>query len=236
MRFDELGVWTTLGGPAVIAFELLFVFFILSPRTRPWAAAAGIAFHGAVLIATGINFWTLLVCYTVFVDTSRSRGTKPEDHWAPAAPMPTEGSRRLSIGLVVASLLAGLTLVDSWPFAVYPTFAGIAEPNAWTVTMVGMTEEGQSVSLRPWRSEALRSRFGNSRVGGLVSQVAWTQDPERRKAKAVALAAVASAHEPALAKVSELQIFRELVAVDPARWSDPPLRREFLGVWRQAGG
>ena len=118
---------------------------------------------------------------------------------------------------------AGVTLVDSWPVAVYPTFAGMAEPFVWTVTIEGTSASGQPVRLRPWTSATLRRRYGNSRVGGLVQQVAWTQDPERRSAKAVALAAVASG-DPELSGATELRGYRELVAVDPDAWSRAPIR------------
>jgi hypothetical protein len=235
-RVDEWGVWTTIGGIAVIAFELLFILFVLSPRARPWAAVAGIVFHLLVLITTGINFWTLLVCYAVFVDVGKAPRASTGDRSALSSAPPLLAVRRWSFALVLTAALAGFTLVDSWPVAVYPTFAGMAEPHAWTVTMEGRTGEGRIVSMRPWRSTALRARYGNSRVGGLVSQVAWTQDPERRSRKAVALAAIAIGHEPALAGVHELQIYRELVAVDPSRWEAPPIRREYLGTWRSAGG
>jgi hypothetical protein len=66
--------------------------------------------------------------------------------------------------------------------------------------------------------------------------VAWTQVPERRSAKAVALAAVVAGIEPTLKGAGEVRIYRDLVRVEPAAWNDAPIRRELLGVWRRADG
>jgi hypothetical protein len=236
LRVDSWGAWTTIGGAAVIVFELAFVFLILSRTARPWVVIAGIFFHVAVYVTTGINFWTLLVCYTVFVDTSWFRKDRQNTTERHIVPEPRLGLRRLSVGLTMMAIVSGVTLFDSWPIAVYPTFAGIPEPRAWTVTLEGMTAEGRMVQVRPWRSASLRSRYGNSRVGGLASQVAWMQDPGRRSEKAVALAGVVASIEPELKGVRELNIYRDLVEVEPSRWNDAPVRREYLGVWRRAGG
>lgn len=236
LRVDTWGAWTTIGGSAVVVFEILFVALILTRSTRVWAAIAGVVFHVAVYVTTGINFWTLLVCYTVFLDTSWFRRAVPGETVPRIPPEPSGGLRRLGASLITTSIVCGVLLVDSWPIAVYPTFAGIPEPRAWTLTLEGTTADGRTVQVRPWRSEPLRSKYGNSRVGGLVSQVAWAQDPERRAAKAVAFAGVAAAIEPMLTEVMELSVYRELVDVDPARWNEPPVRRERLGVWRRVGG
>jgi hypothetical protein len=237
MRVDELGIWTVVGGVAVMIFELGFLAGILVRRTRAWTALAGVTFHLAVLLATGINFWTLLVCYVVFIDTAWfHRGVSGDEKTPRSSAAISRGIRHLAAALVLAAVVSGSLLIDSWPVAVYPTFAGIAEPRAWTVTLEGMTADGQTVSVRPWRSEDLRAAYGNSRVGGLVSQVAWAQEPAHRRMKAEALAGVVAAVEPRLASVVTIKIFRELVAVDPDRWNDPPVRRELIGEWRRSGG
>lgn len=235
-RVDEWGALATFGGAAVIVFELLFVVLVLDRTTRAWAAVAGVIFHLAVYMTTGINFWTLLVCYGVFLDTSWFRRASSSATTLVMAAEASRGIRRLGAGLVATSILSGVTLIDSWPIAVYPTFAGVPEPRAWTVTIEGTTDDGRTVKVRPWRSASMRSKFGNSRVGGLVSQVAWTQDPDRRTAKAVALAGVAAAVEPTLKDVRELKVYRELVEVEPSRWDDAPVQQEQLGIWRRADG
>ncbi|MEK6651136.1 MAG: HTTM domain-containing protein [Bacteroidota bacterium] len=235
LRVDEWGIWTSLGGVAVITFELAFIVLIVISRTRLWAAAAGVLFHLSVRVFTGINFWTRLVCYTVFVDTSWFRRQLPKEE-ARVSSSTAGGTRIMGRALIALAVVAGALLIDTWPVAVYPTFAGVAEPRAWTLTFEAVAESGSMAVVRPWRSTALRSRYGNSRVAGLVSQVVWAQDPDRRSGKALAFALVASSEEPLLRSATEVRVYRDLVEVDPARWGAPPVRRELVAVWSKARG
>lgn len=71
LRIDRLPVLYRIGGAITIAFELSFIFLILSKRTRLMAAAAGIAFHNLTNLIMHVPFFQLQTCYVAFVDWSR---------------------------------------------------------------------------------------------------------------------------------------------------------------------
>jgi hypothetical protein len=60
-----------MGAAFTPLFELGFLFAILSPRTRPYAAACGIAFHNLTALLMNISFVSLQMCYVIFVDWTR---------------------------------------------------------------------------------------------------------------------------------------------------------------------
>lgn len=240
LRVDELGILTSIGGLGVMLFEVAFITMVVIKRTRLVAAVAGVVFHLSVLFFTGINFWTLLVCYTVFVDTTwLRRSASLAEVPGTAEDVPRRSERTFVFvrnTLVGAALVSGMLLIDSWPVAVYPTFAGVAEPRAWTLTFEAVSPEGKAAEVRPWRSTALRARFGNSRVAGFVSQTVWARETQTRRSKAEALLRVASEDEPVLRHADIIRVYRDLVEVDPARWRDEPIRRELITVWKRSNG
>jgi len=59
-----------MGAAFTPIFELGFLFAILSPRTRPYAAICGLAFHNMTAMLMNINFVSLQLCYVIFVDWS----------------------------------------------------------------------------------------------------------------------------------------------------------------------
>jgi hypothetical protein len=60
-----------MGAAFTPLFELGFLFAILSPRTRPYAAACGIAFHNMTALLMNISFVSLQMCYVIFVNWTR---------------------------------------------------------------------------------------------------------------------------------------------------------------------
>ena len=60
-----------MGAAFTPLFELGFLFAILSPRTRPYAAVCGIAFHNMTALLMNISFVSLQLCYVIFVNWTR---------------------------------------------------------------------------------------------------------------------------------------------------------------------
>lgn len=70
-RMDQYPLLYWGGGLFTMLFELSFVFLVLHPRTRIYAALGGITFHMMTYLFLDINFWSLYGSYVVFVDWHR---------------------------------------------------------------------------------------------------------------------------------------------------------------------
>jgi hypothetical protein len=132
--------------------------------------------------------------------------------------------------LLAGAVLCGLTQTDSWPFAVYPTFAGVREPYFATVTLVATQADGTAVAVNPWKDAALRTTIRPSRLLGLMWQVALAREAAVRQQKAVALLAVLRPLDVRLQQARSVALYEDHVAVDPGRWAEPPVRRRLLWV------
>lgn len=237
LRLDEYPMLMRGAGIGVLLMELLFLAAIMSERYRPVMAFGGILFHISVYLLMDINFWMLAVCYVVFIDgemlrrITRTRPPDPVTDGRSILPRPRRGTRGPAIVgavLVACSMLTGFTLLDTWPVAVYPTFAGVPQPRAFVLTFSIADEHGGLSEIRPLRDDQFRCTFGPSRAEGLVHQVVWQQDPERREAKARALVNVTAGVIASVRHARRVVVRRDLVSVVPGAWNDSPLRRDVI--------
>ncbi|MBO6780505.1 MAG: hypothetical protein JJ896_12695, partial [Rhodothermales bacterium] len=168
VRFDS-GWLAAASGTAVLVFELGFVIALAWRRARGLFVLGALAFHGLTFLVAGISFWSLAVCLVAFAPA----------HWmgdgGRAATAVAAGglSDRVGHFLVGAALVTGFAGIDTWPIAVYPTFAGL--PDTVYPTVLLETDRGERID--PYRSPGLAESFGQSRIMGLVNQV--LQDAER---------------------------------------------------------
>ncbi|MFT4604948.1 MAG: hypothetical protein ACI9W4_001687 [Rhodothermales bacterium] len=185
----DLGGLSMLAGSAVLVFEIGFIFALASPSSRAVFVLGAALFHLGVFLLAGINFWSLAVCLVAFIPVGylvdRLRGVPPEG--AAPAPPPAAGRHpdlrvnRLGAVLVGLMLMAGLTGLDTWPVAVYPTFAGI--PDHLYATLMLETSDGERID--PYRSGGLRSAFGQSRIMGLAWQLGRVGEDSKGRARSV---------------------------------------------------
>jgi hypothetical protein len=70
-RIDRHPVLYQASGLGTILFELSFVFLVLFPFWRGWAALGGLVFHNMTALFMRIPFWSLQVFYVTFVDWHR---------------------------------------------------------------------------------------------------------------------------------------------------------------------
>ena len=241
LRIDQSLMFLTAAGLGVIAFECFFLLALLHERWRQRIAFGGILFHISVWLMMGINFWSLIICYVVFLDSrilgrfgllnQMQEGAFPGTirHESDGDPGPRlRLVRYLGGALLGLSFLSGATLTDSWPIAVYPTFAGVPEPNAFVLSLQIEEQEGNRREIRPLREAGFRDLFGASRAEGLVHQIVWEPDTSKRNDKARSLVSLIRPLIPDLARGGRVTIMRDLVRVDPAYWGSPPVRREIL--------
>lgn len=68
LRLDRFPLLMTLLALFAVTFEISFVFLILWPRLRSFAALAGLAFHNGIGMMMRIPFLSLQFMYVIFVD------------------------------------------------------------------------------------------------------------------------------------------------------------------------
>jgi len=227
-RIDEVPWLAAVAGVGVMFWEMGFIFLVLSRRTRWIAVAGGLLFHASVYLLAHINFWNLVACYAAFVPVGALLKRSQEV----VATQPPHRSPAHMVGsvLLAVNIFCGFTLLDTWPVAVYPTFAGVKEPLQATLSLEADLPDGTTVALIPWRREALREAIGASRMLGLVWQVVRASPGQERQQRARAVLAVMKPYIPELEQAVAVRLYQDYVAVAPARWKEPPVRRMLIVV------
>ena len=238
-RIDNYPFLYHSAGVGVVVFELVFIFAILFPKHRKYAAIAGLLFHISVYLFAHINFWTLALCYVVFIDFEplyrRLRMTKLQN--------PGNGSFNrhssfvyhkskppliLGITLLSINTLCGIALFDSWPFAVYPTFAAVEERFTQSLTVVLVNPDGTTTEIIPYKERALQAAIHPSRLIGLFTQVLWANDVREVEKKGNALIGVLSAHDVRFRQAKTITLYKDICSVIPEDQQKNPVRRELL--------
>ena len=241
-RIDQYPALYISAGMGVMIFELGFIVLLLFPRLRKFAAIGGLLFHLSVYLFAHINFWTLALCYVVFIDfeplyrrmkkaypkstdavSSIRHATFAMRHSHQPKPVIIIGSSLLAI-----NLLCGLALVDSWPFAVYPTFASVQEKYIQSLTISLVTLDGTTTEIFPYKERSIQSTMHPSRLIGLFTQVLWAKDSTEVRTRGVALLKVLAEDDMRLRNATSIQIFKDICSVIPAEANGNPVRRELL--------
>ena len=235
LRIDQYPVLCSLSGVAVLIFELGFLFALFFPRVRSFAAIGGIVFHLSVYFFAHINFWNLAVCYIVFVDleplfgkfagrtiSGEKEASRPEIFSARTPAF------IVGIILVAVNVLCGFLLIDSWPFAVYPTFAAVEEKYLQTLAISVTNPDSSTTEVDPYRDRALQNAFHPSRLIGLCTQVLWERDSLKATNRAKSLLALFSDADTTIRKAASVRLYRDVCTVVPGESKRNPVRRELL--------
>jgi len=208
------------------------------PKMRKVAAIGGILYHFSVYLFAHINFWTLALCYVVFIDfepLGRLLNTDKEaasetDLLNRKSQIVNRNSGTVYIGTLLLSLniLCGIALIDSWPFAVYPTFAGVQEKYIQSLTISFVNPDGTAAEIVPYKERSLQSAIHPSRLIGLFTQVLWAKDSTEEGLRGTALLTVLEEHDTRLHQARSIKIFKDICSVIPEEQSGNPVRRELL--------
>ena len=256
LRIDAFPALLHLSGAGVILFEISFIFLLFFPLLRRYLPIAGLLFHMANFLILRINFWTLAVSYITFWDAEKQFTAFREKlfRYLPRTPpllrffaisdLPTQATQRLrgelrliqrtGAVLLTVNLTFGFVHLDSWPFAVYPSFATLEEPYTQTIFFEVVTTDGEVHTTSLWERKTLARYIRPPRLTGFVWQIHWCKDEGLKKARAAALIALLRKYDPLLAKAQSINIVAAISRVQPAAWHEPPLRRDLLYRWEKA--
>ena len=130
--------------------------------------------------------------------------------------------------LLFINILCGLALVDSWPFAIYPTFATIQEKYLQSLTISLLNPNGTTTEIIPYKERSLQSKMHPSRLIGLFTQVLWVKDSTEARTRGTALLKVLAEDDTRLRQAKSIQIFKDICSVIPEEQNRNPVRRELL--------
>jgi uncharacterized membrane protein YphA (DoxX/SURF4 family) len=219
LRVDRHPLLYQTAALGTILFELSFIFLVLSRRTRPFAAIAGLLFHTMTAYFMRIYFLELMLCYVVFVDwhaLARRLGLA-RDAALPARAAPSATAAGVVGSLLLAVNVAlGAANVSSWPFSVYPRFSRV-RAHASSIEVEAMIE-----------GEAGSQRLELPLRGAMLRAILLLPEGEARDRRLRALTKhVLSRREP-LAPGQSVRIYASLYSTLPEDWQASPLRRELL--------
>ncbi|HTQ40182.1 MAG TPA: HTTM domain-containing protein [Pirellulales bacterium] len=145
LRIDQYPLLLILGGLGTMLFEMGFVFLIFQRPTRYLAAAAGMMFHTMTNLVMTISFWPLQVLYVCFLPWDRiSKRLLPSSQQEPTAraALPRDLVWTCA-GLLAVNIALGATHQEhAWPFACYPTFASLMNPETTTAELDRLDLQG----------------------------------------------------------------------------------------------
>jgi hypothetical protein len=231
LRVDQHPTLLAVGGVSVLLFELSFWLLALVPATRLVALAAGLVFHAATQTFFFISFPSLWVCYVVLVPWQR--GFFRRFTWS------LSGSSRwpwasVAVGglLLVSAVVQGVRgQTQAYPFACYPTFAGLSPKIAPDLLVEMVQPDGGVVRLaRDVRRPRTQQQWGQvywllGAYGGTPTDEQYRQFARRRARAAQSL--------PALERAIALRFFAAEYSTVPSEQGKPPLRLHLL---RQLAG
>lgn len=161
-------------GLATVVLELGWAYLVLSRRFRPWILAVALFFHGSIYWLMDINFWQLPVFYLIFLPWGELLGQKSAKMQHLITRRQT-GLRWIGGLLIVGNGLCGLAHVDSWPFAVYPSFGNPPERRVMHYYLVG-SDRTSIVNINLESDPRLRLWLPKTRLQGLHKQLIQSSD------------------------------------------------------------
>ncbi|HET7544117.1 MAG TPA: HTTM domain-containing protein [Polyangiaceae bacterium] len=231
LRVDRHPWLCSLGGHAVLLFELFFFPLLSFRKTRSFAALLGLGFHLATQVFFYIPFVSLWACYVVLAPwdrlKSRSLENPPRDERSPRRARRKTQPALLFGGLVLAiAIVQGVRgQTQAWPIACYPTFAAI----------IGDTLPDLLIEAESAGREARRVRFTGRehgprtqaewgrvfRISGVYGSPANADDLREHALEAARRAQVS------IAAGSTVRVYRANYFTAPELWDRPP-RDELL--------
>jgi vitamin K-dependent gamma-carboxylase-like protein len=231
LRIDRYPWLCSLGGHAVLLFELGFYPLVSWRKTRSLAALMGVGFHLATEAFFFIPFLSLWGCYVVLAPWDLRCRRSMRD-----TPEPAQDSRRRTLP---AALFGGTVLAlaivqgvrgqtQAWPIACYPTFARIIGDYLPDLLLEAESASGERVRFTG-REHGPRTQAEWGRVFRISG--AYGSPPDADALRSHALEAARRA-EVTLASGSTVRIYRANYSTVPERWNRAPTDAVLLSSFR----
>jgi Vitamin K-dependent gamma-carboxylase len=231
LRIDRYPQWCSLGGHLVLLFELSFLPLICWRRTRPLAAAMGLAFHASTQVFLFIPFMSLWACYVVLAPfhllAPRQLTEVPHvESPSKRTPWPALLFGGAVLALAIVQGVRGQT--QAWPIACYPTFAAIVGDTLPDLLIEAESPSGERLRFTG-RERGPRSQEEWGRVFRISG--AYGGAPDASALREHALSSAQRAAFP-VAPGSTLRVFRADFATAPELWGSAPRNETLLITFR----
>ena len=232
LRIDRYPLLCSLGGHAVLLFELGFLPLVSWRKTRPLAAGMGLGFHWATQAFLFIPFVSLWACYVMLVPWGsllRPRRLSSARERVRGLPRAARPALALGAPLLVLAIFQGVRgHTQAWPVACYPTFAALAGDTLPDLLVEAEAPSGERVRFTG-RERGPRSQAEWGRVFRISG--AYGGPPAVAALREHAIAAAKDAGV-ALAPGSAVRVFRAAYATAPELWNSPPRNATLLTSFR----
>lgn len=182
-RIDRYPFLYQTGALATVIIELGFIVALFFKRARWIFAIAAFGFHVSVYYFMKIPFFSTMVLYVVFINWKAVVTTLSGQHFQEKFNTPTHSSffrkyALIGIFLVSGYLLTGALLINSWPFAVYPTFASIETDTIPTVYIEALNENDETIaSTIPLLDSSFQNAFESTpRLRGFLREIVLAEE------------------------------------------------------------
>ncbi len=137
--------------------------------------------------AEGMAFWTLFISrvplillalpFLIVLNRNSSFQTNTKTTLPPVSSRPVT---QAGVLLLIANSFCGFALIDSWPFAVYPTFASIDKPQAPSMILIATdAKEHPLAQTVPMKNDHFTSSFGSPARLRAYLNLLLSQDPKQ---------------------------------------------------------
>lgn len=219
-RIDHYSALVKLGGLCLIFFEILFIFLLIKPATRIFAALGGLSFHNLSAHYMYIGFQDLQRAYIFLLHNARrsffsqpqviQKAAWDDLKWKQA---PTV----FKIGLVVFCLnfLCGFFSIHSYPFSSYPTYSALVADEIDLIHFIGFDEEGKEIEVL---EEAQKAHFRREDCTIFETKIieAWKANSELEPL-VENYWQLWCANIPALSEIIHLKVYYHRTPVQPER-------------------
>lgn len=149
-RIDHYPILYQSAAFLTLVLEIGFLFALFFKKVRPMFVIGGFMFHLSVHYFMGISFFSLMILYVVFIDwekiwtkiTSLFRQQSDKFAASNADSKISLPLKTVSSILIIGNIIFGSLLIDSWPFAINPTFATIESERVPTLLIREVNLDG----------------------------------------------------------------------------------------------
>lgn len=239
-RIDRFPILYQSAAFSTMIIELGFIFALFFKRTRLVFIIGALSFHISVAYFMRISFFSLMVLYVVFVNWDWIIKTfLPKKNYLEGVIESTKLDKKViwvSGILVLGNLISGATLINSWPFALYPTFASIESETVPSILITGVDQDGNKIhetipfldkkyreeftsssTLRGYIDNLIKSGTGNTENFSVLAQIFINSNKLESKIVSVRFYKIRLNTNPdSVARVNEIQelIFESLIFED----------------------